>query len=793
MKLEMTGSNTVTSAKGGASFGAKIGAKSFWLLSSGIYSRKVLAVIREVSCNAMDAHLMSGQAHRPIEVWLPTVEKPVFQVRDYGTGLSEEEVFNLYTTYFESGKDSGDYSSGLFKTDGPVDLEKADAATGGFGLGSKSPFALTDQFTVTSVQNGKKSIFSCAVNHERVPETVKLWEGEADADWPSGIMVTVPVPVSSVDEFVKEAASAFRAFDVQPVFMETEFTLEDPPELVERLGPLVLLDGKGCDADERLCVVRMARVDYPLDISALNLRGDEKHFMKLLTDDTKHHIILEMPTGSIIPAPSREALQYYKGAVNAITEQISKAITAYCTKIYSYLADRDAPTQNELAEARKWLVNWAPVHLSSLKADIKSMMRLLEIPAAAQALLERGSFTAPAVDFPHCDIYVYQGTDSGVGNGVRRSQVLKGLVPGGGKDGYVTLGLHVGTEVMYAEGERVDARVRKHMAEKVLKRVSAKEGSYASTPQVVLIQSHPGAKVPVATLQAHAETYSASLLTTPSSTKPLPDVPAKKGASKSATPAQQAQSAEERLMDSVVYAFVFDDEQMSYEGRYLKFSEIADKRAIGWYSAKKRSWSDPRTTELNNINSALRGLIESGVTTDEVRDMLPEAIIRVHGSQSSTTWGESAALKRVPQPSDFRGEFLANLERIVGGAGVSVKSLSTYRARWMAELLTHSGWSQAKLLERLKVYQDPSPYTAALAACLATPAALRTRIESVHQLAKSMGGGYVWGGCPVVSEQNPTTNVPGVDPNNAKSVHNFLRILDLHEELWLHAQGKKKV
>lgn len=793
MKLEMTGSNTVTSAKGGASFGAKIGAKSFWLLSSGIYSRKVLAVIREVSCNAMDAHLMSGQANRPIEVWLPTVEKPVFQVRDYGTGLSEEEVFNLYTTYFESGKDSGDYTSGLFKTDGPVDLEKADAATGGFGLGSKSPFALTDQFTVTSVQNGKKSIYSCAVNHERVPETVKLWEGEADADWPSGIMVTVPVPVSSVDEFVKEAASAFRAFDVQPVFMESEFTLEEPPELVERLGPLVLLSGKDCDADERLCVVRMARVDYPLDLSALNLRGDEKHFMKLLTEDTKHHIILEMPTGSIIPAPSREALQYYKGAVNAITEQIGKAITAYCTKVYSYLADRNAPTQSELAEARKWLVNWAPVHLSALKADVKAIMRLLEIPVAAQVLLERGSFTAPTVDFPQCDIYVYQGTDSAVGNGVRRSQVLKGCVPGGAKDGYVSLGLNVGTEVMYAEGERVDARVRKHMAEKVRKRVAAKEGPYSSTPQVVLIQSRSGVKVPVATLQAHAETYSASLLTAPASTKPLPDVPAKKGVSKSATPAQQAQSAEERLMDSQVYAFVFDSVQMGYVGQVVQFRDIADKNSMGWYSAKKRSWSDPRPNELTNINAGVKGLLSSGVTAEEVRDLMPEAIIRVHGSQSAMTWGEAAALKRVPQPSDVRSEFLAKLERIVGGAGVSVKSLATYRARWMAELLSNSGWSQAKLLERLKVYLEPSPYTAALTASLATPAALKARIESVRQLAQAMGGGYVWAGSPVVSEQNPTPNVAGIDPNNAKSIHNFLRILDLHEELWLTAQGKKKV
>ena len=81
-----------------------------------------------------------GQQDTPFEVHLPTILEPYFSVRDYGTGLTDQEIESIYTTYFESTKtNSNEY-------------------IGALGLGSKSPFSYTDNFTVTSVKNGSKSI-----------------------------------------------------------------------------------------------------------------------------------------------------------------------------------------------------------------------------------------------------------------------------------------------------------------------------------------------------------------------------------------------------------------------------------------------------------------------------------------------------------------------------------------------------------------------------------------------------------------------------------------------------------
>ena len=76
------------------SFGIKESGLShiFNVLRNQLYSDKVLAVIREYSTNAVDAHIEVGQADKPIKVTLPTQMTPEFKVRDFGRGLTEEQA-----------------------------------------------------------------------------------------------------------------------------------------------------------------------------------------------------------------------------------------------------------------------------------------------------------------------------------------------------------------------------------------------------------------------------------------------------------------------------------------------------------------------------------------------------------------------------------------------------------------------------------------------------------------------------------------------------------------------------
>lgn len=118
-------------------------AEFFQVLSSALYTHKKLAVVREVLCNAWDAHIAAGCTDIPIQV---TLTDDMLTIKDFGTGIAPDKIVEIYGTYGQSTK----------LHDG--------TQTGGFGLGSKAPFAYTDHFEVTSCHAGTKTIYNMSLS-----------------------------------------------------------------------------------------------------------------------------------------------------------------------------------------------------------------------------------------------------------------------------------------------------------------------------------------------------------------------------------------------------------------------------------------------------------------------------------------------------------------------------------------------------------------------------------------------------------------------------------------------------
>lgn len=161
----------------------------FNILADKIYTDKIRAVVREICCNALDAHRGIDQ---PFFVSLPTQLDPTFSVRDFGSALSEEDVLGLYTTFFSSTK------------------RDDDGQIGGFGLGSKSPFAYTDAFTVVSIQDGVKKTYAAFRDGNRVPQITLTSTNRTDE--PQGLEVKVPVLRSDFYAFRDRAWDILRWF-----------------------------------------------------------------------------------------------------------------------------------------------------------------------------------------------------------------------------------------------------------------------------------------------------------------------------------------------------------------------------------------------------------------------------------------------------------------------------------------------------------------------------------------------------------------------------------------------------
>lgn len=294
-KAEMSGVGAVSDFKIATS------AKAFQILSSSLYQNKIRAIVRELSCNAYDSHVMAGNQDKPFDLHLPTNLEPHFSVRDYGIGLNDDEVRQIYTTYFESTKtDSND-------------------VVGALGLGSKSPFAYTDNFAVTAYKDGMKRVYSAFINDEGVPAIALMLE--IPSDEPNGVEVKFPVNnAGDMHTFVREATTVFSFFDVNPNQTGAKFNIVLPKYIGKEIIPGVReTEGKS----ESYAV--MGFIQYPISTS---IEGLIKY------KDILNYCGLEFKfgIGELDIQPSREGLSYNKQTISSIVKKIEELISALYDK-----------------------------------------------------------------------------------------------------------------------------------------------------------------------------------------------------------------------------------------------------------------------------------------------------------------------------------------------------------------------------------------------------------------------------------------------------------------------------
>jgi len=307
--------------------------KMFKILSDSLYSDKVMAVIRELSTNAYDSHISAGNKN-PFKVVLPTAANPNFSVRDYGTGLSQADMENLYTTYGASNKnDSNDF-------------------VGCLGLGSKSPFAYTKSFTTSSYYNGIKYTYIAAIDDSGVP-TLNLFNS-CETDEPNGLEISFAVKQYDFTEFSQKAIRIFHYFKMKPIIEGGVITsLKDHAYSNKN----IVISGDGW----RVCrlandnnqypsvyhkidsgiVALMGNIAYP--VNANQLIGEQKaeqpdHIAKwnrafgkadidswksFITEILNQNLYLELDfgIGELEMDVSREGLQYTKAVIKTLREK----------------------------------------------------------------------------------------------------------------------------------------------------------------------------------------------------------------------------------------------------------------------------------------------------------------------------------------------------------------------------------------------------------------------------------------------------------------------------------------
>jgi len=252
-------------------FSIAVTKESFQILLTGIYSQKIRAVVRELWTNAYDSHAFAGKADVAFDCHLPSLLDATFSVRDFGTGMTHEEVMHSYTQVFTSTKTTTNEQVG----------EK--------GLGSKVVFAYCDSSELETFLEGVKRTYLVSLDPEGIPSISFILAEETDE--PNGVRVSFPVQTRHYQEFVMEAEDLAMAFPVRPNISGASVRILEPTIQFE--------NWKWYDSHSgQRYMIEQGCVRYPLD-------NDNRADSGCVRAGT---LVVKVPIGSVATAASREAL-----------------------------------------------------------------------------------------------------------------------------------------------------------------------------------------------------------------------------------------------------------------------------------------------------------------------------------------------------------------------------------------------------------------------------------------------------------------------------------------------------
>lgn len=290
-------------------------------LRSKLYSDPIGSICREITCNARDAHREAGIPERPILITLPTTFESILRIRDYGMGINPDRMNNVYSQYGTSTK------------------RESNEQVGAFGIGAKSPFAYTPQFTITSITKieskndcdfyrkatetniSDKEILNLNMKCIYVAFNTSDRKGGINllscslTEEETGVEVLVDIKKNDKGLYINNIKKWTQYWDVKPKFKNVSITYEEKKPIVS--GSIWKIYNKNNNYfsyyETDLQKVIIDGIPYPLNISHFE---DYKKLSKLNFD-------IFIKTGDVNLSISRENLYYDSYTLKQLKDKLN--------------------------------------------------------------------------------------------------------------------------------------------------------------------------------------------------------------------------------------------------------------------------------------------------------------------------------------------------------------------------------------------------------------------------------------------------------------------------------------
>jgi len=277
----------------------------FDILRSKMYSNPILAICREITSNARDAHREVGTPDRPVHIHLPFGLEPQYKIKDFGPGISPDRMVNIFIKYTASTK------------------REDNVQTGGFGLGAKTPFSYSDTFEVTTVHDGTRYSYTCLIDDTKVGKLVLLDQRPSSEE--NYTEISIPVKPLDFNLFRQYTEQACRHWDVKPVITGGQISWEKLNKIAEGPGWAIAATN---DYNRHAKLV-IDGIEYPLELDTLRKYADPK-----LIDAARGNFIMYFGVGELSLSATRENIfldkptqDKIRARLDQITKEIRKTIS----------------------------------------------------------------------------------------------------------------------------------------------------------------------------------------------------------------------------------------------------------------------------------------------------------------------------------------------------------------------------------------------------------------------------------------------------------------------------------
>jgi hypothetical protein len=245
---------------------------------------------------------MAGCTDKHIDITL-TDDEIIF--KDFGPGIPDHLIVPIYCVYGASTK------------------VKDANQTGGFGLGSKSPFAYTDHFTVDSRHAGLRNVYALSLggaSTEGRPEIRAMVENIPTDE--TGLTVTIPLRNKSdrLDLMAHIRAVAYQGGMLVKVNGAPLLSVDYEP--ARKQGFCTVADQFGGMHESNVYLLS-GTVLYPVTTTDLEVYQAAKNAANLVGDGYK--LVLIAPPHSVGITPSRESLNYTELTLATVLRLLKRA------------------------------------------------------------------------------------------------------------------------------------------------------------------------------------------------------------------------------------------------------------------------------------------------------------------------------------------------------------------------------------------------------------------------------------------------------------------------------------